>query len=92
MPETESEENSSRRQRKLTEKGKEYKISLLESRKQRLHNQLMRKCCGINNLLYSKDHSVTVKEELQLFDGLFSQLLLLLEEYNCLFDAEDFSL
>ena len=52
----------------------------------------MRKCCGINNPLYSKDHSVTVKEELQLFDGLFSQLLLLLEEYNCLFDAEDFSL
>ena len=33
VPEIESEENSGRRQRKLTKKGKEYKISLLESKK-----------------------------------------------------------
>ena len=43
-------------------------------------------------ILFSKDHFVTVKEERQLFDSLFSRLLLLREEYNCLFDAEDFSL
>ena len=52
----------------------------------------MRKCCAIDDLLYSKDHFVTVKEDLQLLDSLFSQLLLLCEEYNCLFDAENFSL
>ena len=45
VPETESEENSGQRQRKLTKKSKQYQISLLQSRKQRLHNQLMRKCC-----------------------------------------------
>ena len=72
VPETEFEGNSGRRQRKLTKKGKEYKISLLASRKQRLYNQLIRKCCTINDLLYTKDHFVTAKEELQLFDILFS--------------------
>ena len=64
VPETESEENSGRRQRKLTEKGKEYKIFLLESRKQRLYNQFMRKCYAIDDLLYSKNNFITVKEEL----------------------------
>ena len=44
VPKTESKENRGRIQRNLTKKGKEYKISLLESRKQRLYNQLMRKC------------------------------------------------
>ena len=73
-------------------KSKQYKISLMESRKQRLCNQVMRKFSAIDDLLFSKDHFVTVKEELQLFDSLFSQLFLLCEEYNCLFDAEDFSL
>ena len=38
VSETESEENGAQRQRKLTKKGKEYKISLLESRKQRLYD------------------------------------------------------
>ena len=37
VPETESEENCDRRQRKLTKKDKEHKISLLESRKQRVY-------------------------------------------------------
>ena len=44
-----------------------------------------------HDLLYSKDHFVAVKEELRLFDSLYSQLLLLREEYNYLVDAEDFS-
>ena len=48
--------------------GKEYKFFLLESRKQRLYNQLIRKCCAIDDLFYTKD---------QLFDSLFSQSLLL---------------
>ena len=76
VPETEFKENSGRRQRKLNKKCKEYKISLLEIRKQRLNNQLIRKCCAIDDLLYSKDHFVAVKEELRLFDSLYSQLLL----------------
>ena len=93
VPETESEGSSGQRQRKLSKKGKEYKISLLQSRKQRLCNQLMRNVYAIDDLLYSKDHFTTVMEELQLFDDLFSQLLLLREEYNnCLYHAEDFSL
>ena len=92
VPETEFKENSGRRQRKLNKKCKEYKISLLKIRKQRLHNQLTRKCCAIDDLLYSKDHFVAVKEELRLLDSLYSQLLLLREEYNYLVDGEDFSL
>ena len=70
-------------------------MSLLGSRKQRLYNQLMGKCFAINYLLYSSDHFdhfVTVKEELQLFDSLFSHLLLFHEEYNCFFDAKKFNL
>ena len=72
VPETESEGSSGQRQRKLSKKGKEYKISLLQSRKQRLCNQLMRNVYAIDDLLYSKDHFTTVMEELQLFDDLFS--------------------
>ena len=45
----------------------------------------MRKCFAINYLLHSSDHFVTVKEELQLFDSLFSYLILFHEEYNCFF-------
>ena len=51
VPERESEENRGRRHRKLTKKGKEYKIFSLLSRKQRLYNQLMRKCSDIDDLL-----------------------------------------
>ena len=42
----------------------------------------MRKYSAIDNLLYSKDHLINVKEELQLFDSLFSQLLLLREGFE----------
>ena len=52
----------------------------------------MRKFFAINYLLYSSDHFVTVKEGLQLFDSLFSYLLLFHEEYNCFFDAKKFNL
>ena len=52
----------------------------------------MRKFCAIDDVLYSRDLFVNVQEELQLFDSLFSQLLLLREEYHCLLDAKDLSL
>ena len=52
----------------------------------------MRKFFAINYFLYSSDHFVTVKEGLQLFDSLFSYLLLFHEEYNCFFDAKKFNL
>ena len=51
----------------------------------------MRKCFAINYLLYSSDHLVNVKEELQLFNSLFNRLLLFHERYNCFFDAKKFN-
>ena len=52
----------------------------------------MRKCFAINYLLYSSDHFVTVKEELQLFDSLFSHLILFHENIIVFFDAKKFNL
>ena len=93
MPEPEGEE----RQRsklivKLTEKGIEYRFSSLENRRRRLHNQLMRKSSAAHDLLYSKDYCTTMKEELQIFDDLFTEVLLLRDEYLELFGVEDFRL
>ena len=92
MPEPEGEERQrSKMIVKLTEKGIAYRFSSLENRR-RLHNQLTRKSSAAHDLLYSKDYCTTVKEESQIVDDSFTEVLLLRDEYLELFRVEDSTL
>ena len=53
-----------RSRRTLTEKGREYRISILGEKKSRLVSRIIRKSGEINDLLYSYQNSTTIKEEL----------------------------
>ena len=50
--ETEKLEQVNRRRRTLTEKGKEYRISILDKKKSSLVSRIIRKSSKINDLMY----------------------------------------
>ena len=58
-------EEKTKRQVKLTEKGKEYKMVLLENRRSQLVSRVIRKSSEIDDLMYSFQNGIAVKEELQ---------------------------
>ena len=62
---------SGRRQRKMTKKGKEYQMSILESKRVKLATRLGRKSSEIEMLLYSYENSLTVREELTQLNYMF---------------------
>ena len=73
-------EGKAKRQVKLTEKGKEYKMALLEKRRSKLVSRVIRKSSEIDNLMYSFQKGVTVKEELQQLNDMFKMLVEIHEE------------
>ena len=58
-------EEKTKRQVKLTEKGKEYKMALLEKRRSKLVSRVIRKSSETDDLMYSFQNVIAVKEELQ---------------------------
>ena len=54
-----------KRQVKLTEKWKEYKMALLEKKRSKLVSRVIRKSSKIEKIMYSFQNSIVVKEELQ---------------------------
>ena len=58
-------EEKTKRQVKLTEKGKEYKMVLLENRRSQLVSRVIRKSSEVDDLMYSFQNGIAVKEELQ---------------------------
>ena len=70
----EYEMERSRRLRKLNEKGKQYKVSMLEEKKLDLIKRLMKKSSGIDELLLSQHNTSAVKNELNGFDDMFNML------------------
>ena len=70
----EYEMERSRRLRKLNEKGKQYKFSMLEEKKLDLIKGLMKKSNGIDELLLSQHNTSAVRNELNGFDDMFNML------------------
>ena len=53
-----------KRNRKMTEKGRQYQLAVLEKRRAKLVARTIRKSSEIDDLMYSYQTSITVKEEL----------------------------
>ena len=73
-------ERKTKRQVKLTERGKEYKMALLEKRRSKLISKVIRKPREIDDLMYSFQNGITVKEELQQLNDIFKMLVEIHEE------------
>ena len=57
-------EGKTNRSVKLTEKGKEYNMAFLEKRASKLVSRVIRKSSETEDLMYSFQNGITVKEEL----------------------------
>ena len=71
-----------KRLRKLTEKGREYRLSTLENKRAKLVSRLLRKSSEIDDLMYSYQNSITVKEELAQLNSMFKMLVDIHEEFE----------
>ena len=54
--------NMNKRQRKMTDKGREYRKEILDKKRTNLVTRIIRKSSEIDALLYSYQNDVTVKE------------------------------
>ena len=70
--------DTEKRKRTLTEKGKQYRASVLDRKKKALVSRINRKMSNIDALLYTHENGVTVKEKLQQLNDLFK----LIDEIN----------
>ena len=73
-------EGKTERQVKLTEKGREYKMALLEKKRSKLVSRVIRKSSEIDDLMYSFQNGIAVKEELQKLNDMFEMLVEIHEE------------
>ena len=73
-------EGKTKRQVKLTEKGKDYKMSLLEKERSKLVSRLIRKSSEIDDLIYTFQNGIAVKDELQQLNDKFKTLIEIHEE------------
>ena len=67
---------------KLTEKGREYRLSTLENKRAKLVSRLLRKSSEIDDLMYSYQNSITVKEELVQLNDMFKMVVGIHEEFE----------
>ena len=66
-----AEEEKEKRRRIPTQKGREYQISILDSRRRKTASRLLRKGKMIEDLLYSPSNIQAVKEQLNQMDDIF---------------------
>ena len=64
-----------KRNRKTTEKGRQYRLTALEKRRAKLVARRIRKSSEIDDLIYSYQNSITVKEELTQLNNMFRMLV-----------------
>ena len=64
-----------KRNRKMTGKGRQYRLAVLEKRQVKLVARTIRKSSEIDDLMYSHHNSITVKEELAQQNEMFRMLV-----------------
>ena len=77
------------RRRKLFERGRAYRATLLKERREKINGRMMRKFNIIENLLFSNKNRIAVEEELVQFNYLFKMLLSIHEEYSQVLDDDE---
>ena len=70
--------DTGKQKRTLTEKGKQYRVSILDKKKKALVSRINRKMSDVDVLLYTHKTDVTMKEELQQLNDVFK----LIDEIN----------
>ena len=73
-------EGKTKRQVKPGEKGKEYKMALLEIKTSKSVSRVIRKSSEIDDLMHSFQNGIAVKEELQQLNDMFKMLVEIHEE------------
>ena len=71
-----------KRRNKLTEKGVNFKLSTLLSKRNRINSKLLRQPSAIQDLMYSA-------KKIAQFDCIFKQVLLVNQEYHSLLDEQE---
>ena len=79
----------STRRRKLTEKIRAYRATLLKERREKINGRMIRKYSIIKDLLLSNKNRIAVEEELAQFNYLFKMLLNIHEEYSQVLDDDE---
>ena len=64
-----------KRNHKMTGKGRQYRLAVLEKRQVKLVARTIRKSSEIDDLMYSHQNSITVKEELAQQNEMFRMLV-----------------
>ena len=78
--ETEKVEQVNRCCRTLTEKGREYRISILDKKKSSLVSKTIRKSSEINDLLHSYENATTVKKESSKLNNIYKLIVQINDE------------
>ena len=76
----------STKRRKLTEKGRAYRATLLKKRRKKIQRRMMRKCSVIEYLFFSNKNRIALEEELAQFIDLCKMLLSIHKECSQVVD------
>ena len=80
VQESQSSFGRGQRVKKPSSKGREYKLSQIKDKRQRLYSRLLRKIGAIEDLLYSNKNKVSVEEEFPQFNDILKLVVAAHEE------------
>ena len=79
----------SRRTKKLTEKGMQYRLGPLRERRSKHHGKLLRKSSMIDEMTYSWVNAAAIRKEINQFNDIIKLFMLTHEEYQNLQTNEE---
>ena len=91
VQESQSSFGREQRLKKPSSKGKEYKLSQIKDKRQRLYSRLLRKSGAVEDLLYSSKKKVAVEEELAQFNDILKLVVAAHEECKQYMEEEQIS-
>ena len=75
--------------KKPSSKGREYKLSQIKDKRQRLYSRLLRKSGAIEDLFYSSKNKVAVEEEFAQFNDILKLVVAAHEEWKQYMEEEE---
>ena len=91
VQESQSSFGRGQRVKKPSSKGREYKLSQIKDKRQRLYSRLLRKSGAIEDLFYSSKNKVAVEEELAQFNDILKLVVAAHEECKQYMEEEEIS-
>ena len=89
VQESQSSFGRGQRVKKPSSKGREYKLSQIKDKRQRLYSRLLRKSGAIEDLFYSSKNKVAVEEELAQFNDILKLVVAVHEECKQYMEEEE---